>query len=73
MQFTTQIKLDIVDCMWSDWVIGHCSLSCGSGVRNNTRSEKVQALYGGKKCQGAASVKDRCNDQECAGYRRTPK
>ena len=66
-------EFDIVDCQWSDWVVGQCSLSCGGGVRTNTRSEKVVANSGGRKCIGTTSDEEKCNEQNCTGKNFHPK
>ena len=54
-----------VDCEWNDWKIGHCSKSCGKGLRTNTRTEKVSAQPGGEKCDGPPFLEESCNLKEC--------
>ena len=56
--------------MWDDWKIGPCSKSCGVGVRNVTRAEKIKAAYGGKECLGSSIVLEKCNFQECPGQKK---
>ena len=57
----------IVDCKWNDWVNGTCSMSCGGGFRNDTRTEKNPASNGGVPCEGDPSIIEICNNQECPG------
>ena len=56
-----------VHCEWNDWVIGECSKDCGGGTRTNTRTEKLSADHGGDACDGASSIEESCNIQECPG------
>ena len=58
---------DAVHCVWNDWVIGDCSVTCGEGVRTNTRTQKEAAQFGGNECEGLASSTERCYDQDCPG------
>ena len=60
-----------VDCEWNDWTVGTCSVTCGDGIRTNTRTEKVAAAYGGEECNGSASIQESCNIQVCPGMERT--
>ena len=55
-----------MDCEWSDWKVGGCSVTCGGGTRKNTRSKAVPEKYGGM-CIGDASKEEVCNDQKCKG------
>ena len=59
---------NVVDCEWNDWKVGDCTKSCGEGTRNYTRTEKVSAAYGGKKCDGPALMEKFCNIQDCPGH-----
>lgn len=54
-----------VHCEWNKWQIGECSEPCGGGMRTNTRTEKVSADHGGEECEGATSIEESCNVQEC--------
>ena len=56
-----------VHCVWNDWVIGVCSVTCGEGVRTNTRTQKEAAQFGGVECEGLASSSESCYDQDCPG------
>ena len=53
-----------MDCEWNDWVEGPCSVSCGGGVRTNTRTKAVEEKYNGK-CIGDSTMEEKCNDQKC--------
>ena len=56
----------IVNCEWTDWQIGQCSVTCGGGTRRNTRSKKVEEKNGGM-CTGDLTAQEDCNDQSCPG------
>ena len=58
-----------VDCQWNDWTVGTCSVTCGDGMRTNTRTEKVLAAYGGEECNGPSSIQENCNIQVCPGVK----
>ena len=53
--------------MWDDWVIGDCSVTCGVGSSNNTRTHKVSAQFGGDDCNGSTSAIENCKQKECPG------
>ena len=55
-----------MDCEWTDWQIGQCSVTCGGGTRTNIRSKKVEEKHGGM-CTGNSTVQEECNDQGCPG------
>merc|ERR1719430_2308982 len=55
-----------VNCQWSEWTIGQCSVTCGGGTRTNTRFIKQTAEFGGEKCQGEDSMTVNCNTDGCA-------
>ena len=57
----------LVDCVWSDWVVGACSKDCGSGTRVNLRSIMVNSSFGGQNCSGVTNFTEVCNVQECPG------
>ena len=57
----------LVDCEWGEWSIGECSKTCGTGMRENVREQKVIAEFGGKECSGPESVTEACNVLECPG------
>lgn len=58
---------DPIDCqlsIWGQW--GDCSQSCGGGFRKRTRSIKIAAQYGGKKCEDNREEEDlSCNTNDC--------
>ena len=55
-----------IHCEWGDWVIGQCSVSCGTGTRTNIRTKIVQEENGGA-CNGGTTEIEACNTQECPG------
>ena len=57
----------VVNCVWDQWIIGDCSVTCGEGTRTNTRIPKVAAQFGGDECDGTSSSTEKCKDQECPG------
>ena len=57
----------LVHCVWNDWTIGQCSVTCGNGTRTNTRTQKQPAQFGGDECIGSESAVVNCNDLECPG------
>ena len=61
------LVLDAVHCEWNDWVIGDCSVTCGEGIRTNTRTQKEAAQFGGDGCEGLTSSTESCYDQDCPG------
>ena len=56
-----------VDCRWSNWTIGKCSVSCGDGVRENHRFKEQEELFGGAPCDGVASQTEACINRICPG------
>ena len=56
-----------MDCKWGDWEFGKCSKSCGGGITNRTRIEKIRAKHGGKECSGFDTEEQSCNTQACSG------
>ena len=58
-----------MDCKWSEWQIGNCSMTCGpEGTRTNTRTKTVKEKNGGKKCEGEATKEESCNTEvKCSG------
>ena len=55
-----------VDCHWSSWNIGDCSVSCGGGSLTKTRSKTVEEANGGT-CGGQSSDTEICNPNLCPG------
>ena len=49
----------LVDCKWNEYVLGHCSTTCGAGVLTKTRT-KVDAQFGGLPCEGESSIEEPC-------------
>ena len=56
----------VVDCEWNEWVIGECSEECGDGTQTMTRTIKANEEFGGKPCEGEASIEEQCFIKECA-------
>ena len=56
-----------VDCHWSNWKLGECSVSCGDGVRENHRFKEQEELFGGAPCEGVASQTEACINRICPG------
>lgn len=57
----------VVDCQWSDWQIGECSVPCGGGTRTNNRSKIVEEKNEGSACTGEPTEREDCNYQNCPG------
>ena len=56
-----------VHCVWNDWTMGDCSVTCGEGTRTNTRTQNETAQFGGDECDGSTSAIENCKEQECPG------
>ena len=56
----------IVDCVWSDWVEGDCSTTCGAGQQNNTRAKLIEETNGGN-CTGESTEVLSCVFRPCPG------
>ena len=56
-----------MDCRWSDWRLGDCSVTCGDGVRENTRFKEQEELFGGAPCEGVVSHTEACINRICPG------
>ena len=54
----------VVDCVWDDWKIGECSVTCGGGTRTNSRSKIMEEKTNGV-CIGKPTAQENCNDQIC--------
>ena len=57
----------VVNCVWDQWIIGDCSVTCGEGTRTNTRTQNETAQFGGDECDGSTSAIENCKEQECPG------
>ena len=55
-----------VDCTWSEWTHGPCSVTCGEGSQQNTR-EMFPEMFGGKACEGEATETVICALDPCPG------
>ena len=58
--------ISAIHCEWDAWIVGECSKTCGTGIRNNTRSKLVVEEHGGT-CTGHPLEVEECNTQECPG------
>ena len=56
-----------VHCVWNDWTIGECSVTCGEGTRTNIRTHNETSQFGGDECDGSTLAIENCKDQECPG------
>ena len=56
----------LVDCTWSEWMQGPCSVSCGEGSQVNTR-EMFPEMFGGNPCEGDAEETVTCTLDDCPG------
>ena len=59
-----KLQLILVDCQWSEWAGGACSLTCGGGTKLKTRTKSVREKYGGV-CNGEFAERVSCNQQDC--------
>ena len=55
----------IVHCEWGEPVIGECSVTCGEGMRIDTRVKLIEADFGGDDCDGEAFVQEYCHAGDC--------
>ena len=57
-----------VDGAWSEWQTGTCTLTCGGGLQDKTRtcSNPAQANWGAD-CTGASTQQIPCNQDPCPG------
>ena len=56
-----------VDCEWDDWQLGDCSVTCGGGIRVDTRTKTVKEQYGGI-CDPMGNQREEpCNADDCPG------
>ena len=57
-----------VNCEWSDWEIGECSVTCAGGRRTNSRTKTVEESDGTDEdgfCEGEPTMEEDCNTQAC--------
>ena len=55
-----------INCQWSNWILGECSNTCGTGFRTDTRTKLVEEENGGA-CIGQSTKIESCNIQTCPG------
>ena len=57
----------LVVCEWGDWVAeGDCSVTCGTGEQNYTRTKLIEEANGGI-CEGESFNVTSCLVIECPG------
>ena len=39
------------DCVWNEWELGVCSVTCGGGTRIDKRTKSSEATHGGLECK----------------------
>ncbi|CAK8993521.1 unnamed protein product [Durusdinium trenchii] len=55
-----------INCAWGKWNAWQkCSKPCGGGEQKRNRPVAKAAAHGGKKCDGAAEEKKKCNEHKC--------
>ena len=63
-----QLKMSAVNCIWGTWSTwATCSVTCGGGNQDRTRTIDVPAANGGLECAGAATESQACNTDACPG------
>ena len=55
-----------IDCSWGNWTAGTCSVTCGVGIRIDTR-EKLTMESNGGKCEGCETKIVECSKENCPG------
>ena len=56
----------LVNCQWSTWESWQsCSVSCGEGTQQRTRTKSVEAQNGGSECPGSHYEIQNCNTNSC--------
>ena len=66
LYFSNPLEILAIHCVWSDWVIGECSRTCGTGTRTDTREKLIEEANGGT-CSGQSTEIKACKIQECPG------
>ena len=68
----TSFKLIIVNCEWSQWSqFATCSVTCGGGTEERSRTISVPAQNGGTECAGNDTESQECNTDACPGEKQT--
>lgn len=58
----------VVDCILNEWEPWQaCSVTCGKGQHNRLRTIDVQAVGGGRPCNGTLREIQPCSPKQCAG------
>ena len=56
-----------INCEWSAWSWGACSVTCGGGTQSGSRTISQQAANGGTECTGETTTTQPCNTESCQG------
>ena len=57
-----------INCEWTDWKdASECSVLCGDGTKNMTRTKKTTENYGVSCNDNRTSTIEHCKDKECPG------
>ena len=68
LYYSYALLLVLVDGGWSDWSPGECSVTCGGGERNLTRTcTNPTPSCNGSVCPGEDLRTEKCNMQCCLG------
>jgi len=63
-----RITKEVADCSLSQWQPWQsCSVTCGKGQQSHLRTVAVQAVGGGRPCNGTLQEIRPCSDQDCPG------
>ena len=57
-----------IDCSWGNWTTGTCSVTCGVGIRIDTRKKSTMESNGGR-CEGCETKIEECAKENCPGRR----
>ena len=55
-----------IDCTWENWTEGACSVTCGVGIRIDTREKSTIESNGGR-CEGCETKIEECSKENCPG------
>ena len=52
-------------CVWNEWELGQCSVTCAGGTRIDTRTKTTEARYGGSCDSMGHQREEHCNTHKC--------